>query len=529
MRDDEQGPMTLAINDSQMDLHVISFTGQEVLNQPYRFNVDLISQHPGIDCASLRGCGAWLCFGPGQQGIHGQISEIERVHAGDDLSLYRITLMPDLYRLANTRRARTFNGMSVPQIIRRLLADHGLRASAYRFDAIIGLYPAREICVQYHETDLHLLQRLCEEEGITFRFEHSVNGHVLVFADDPAKFPELMQSHAVPVLSAKDTGLIGIRHFAEQLCLRPSYSSHACENLPSSTDFHGASSALTVHPTALGTTPGESARQRQVSIRTLERLRCERRVIKGQSNQPALVSGQIMRVTEHPDRMLNDQWLLTEVRHEGAQLASLKGGNPDDIAAIIRATQAIRALNWQTLQSDRSPPTDSPRTSACQYRNEFAVIPWAMPFRPPLKHYKPEMTGAHTALLSRPHAYDAMGRLALRFTWQSAGVDEGGEDSWVALRSAVQMNDQTTAVSVRFFDDDPDQPVICDVLPTSMAEQARIRLQRKLPAGADPNEVLMNSDERLDLYGIQSLTLHTSAAVIEITAQRVRFSRLNDA
>jgi type VI secretion system secreted protein VgrG len=33
--------------------------------------------------------------------------------------------------------------------------------------------------VQYDESDLHFIQRLCEEEGIHFHFQHSASGHKL--------------------------------------------------------------------------------------------------------------------------------------------------------------------------------------------------------------------------------------------------------------------------------------------------------------------------------------------------------------
>ena len=50
--------------------------------------------------------------------------------------------------------------------------------------------PLRPFCIQYEESDLALLQRLCEEEGIHYHFEHQRDGHVLVLADDSLSFPQ---------------------------------------------------------------------------------------------------------------------------------------------------------------------------------------------------------------------------------------------------------------------------------------------------------------------------------------------------
>jgi type VI secretion system secreted protein VgrG len=536
MYKDEQGPMTLAINDSQMDLHVISFTGQEALNQPYRFDIDLVSEHGAIDHDTLLGRSAYLSFGPQPQGVHGQISEVSHVQAGTGLSLYRITLTPDLQRLANAPKARTFNGMRVPQIIDLLLQEHGLGTAAYRFERMIGVYPPRDMCVQYQETDLHLLQRLCEEEGISFRFEHNVSGHVLIFADDPASFPELSPSRGMLITDLTDNGQNGIAHFAERLTLLPSYSSHGGDNLAFLDQHRSTSTRVTTLEVDLppavvlpfGVRGDQSTRQRQMSVRALERLRCERRVISGRSSQPALVSGQIMQVTEHPDRLMNDQWLLTEIRHEGSQLAKLKGASAEDIAAIIRATQAIRALSWSPLQPAQSSAASNVRASDCQYRNEFSVIPWAMPFRPRLQHRKPAITGIHSAVLAQPHTFDALGRLAVRFGWQSVGSDQGAQHSWAALCSAVQIQADTTAVSVGFFDDDPDQPVICGVLKAATAEQLNADVRCSGVAEGDDNHVRLAPDQRLDLDSVQPITLHTARATIEIAAHRVTFHSRED-
>jgi type VI secretion system secreted protein VgrG len=510
MSDDKHGPMTLAITDSQMDLHVIRFTGHEALNQPYRFDVDLIVHHPGPDCGHLPGRSAWLAFGTAPWGIHGQIGEARCVHAGDGLSLYRLSLIPDLQRLADTRPARTFNGLTVLQIICRLLADHGLHPPAYRLERITGVYPPRALCVQYQESDLHLLQRLCEEEGISFRFEHSASGHVLVFADDPASFPELMASRAVPIRVDEDGDRPGIRHFAEYWSLRPSYSSHACDPL----SFTPKVSGLTAPST-------------QASARTLERLRCERRVIKGRSNQPGLVTGQIMRVTGHPDRLMNDQWLLTDLRHEGRQLGALKGASAEDIAAVVRAIGAVPHDASPSASLGQSLAHSIGQPGAGYYQNTFAVLPWAMPFRPSLLHPKPGITDTHVATLTLPHAFDAAGRVHLRFDWQSADTDEGGEGCWAMLCSAVELAPTCTAVSVAFFDDDPDQPVVCGVLPPPPDARARPDTLHSPPHEPEALRRL-TPNEHLNLTSDHPLTLRTARVVIDLTADSLTISSLND-
>jgi uncharacterized protein involved in type VI secretion and phage assembly len=60
---------------------------------------------------------------------------------------------------------RIFQQMTVPQIIAQVLEEHGILASEHKFQ-LSAVFPERIYCVQYDESDLHFVQRLCEEEGI---------------------------------------------------------------------------------------------------------------------------------------------------------------------------------------------------------------------------------------------------------------------------------------------------------------------------------------------------------------------------
>lgn len=101
--------------------------------------------------------------------------------------------------MAHRRDQRIFQQRSVPQIIAAVLEHHGILADAYCFELGPVVYPPRTFCVQYAETDLHFIQRLCEEEGIHYHFRHSTNNHVLVFGDDQTVFRRLPAQRYCPV------------------------------------------------------------------------------------------------------------------------------------------------------------------------------------------------------------------------------------------------------------------------------------------------------------------------------------------
>jgi type VI secretion system secreted protein VgrG len=521
MREDQHVVMTLAIADCPDDLQVIGVHGQDRLNAPFRFDVDLVSPDPALDCAGLLHRNAWLTMGAGANetdGLQGEVFALRQLHRGPELSLYRLCLMPSVQRLAGRVRRRTYNGMSVPQILANLLHDHRLHEEAFRFEQLIGLYPPRKHCVQYDESDLHLLRRLCEEEGIGFRFEHHRDRHALVFSDDPAGFPEWPFA-------------IAVDHLAEQLSMRNCYSSHAGEFYAPA--FSSVSLAQQYADNqsiwAQSVADEPPGRQRQVSERELQRLRCERREIIGRSRHCSLRSGQVVRVEGHTDPLLNDQWLLTQVQHSAKQLAPLRHCSTANVVQIL---QAIATANQSPLAVASLHPQrarfDKPVLAS--YENRFLVLPWTMPFRPAQESPRPTFTGVFSAIQTHDEA-DAHGRLKIRYDWQSESPAFGGEDSWAPVFASVGKQPAGSRLQVRFFEGDPDQPVICGVLDDApIATQLNRTLQLDGVVHEPGGSLLqLRPDEQLRIDSHTPLILQTSRATLSISDTGIHYTPLNTA
>lgn len=532
MFEDKQMPITLDIAGTPMDLRVLAFTGQEALNEPYRFDIDLISTNPHVDMNSLAGKPAWLSFGVQDAGVHGLIHDGRQLHAGTCVSLYRITLAPSLMKLELGRQRRVFKDQSVPRTITLLLEQQGFNERDFRFERPVGIYPPRDLCVQYDETDLHLLQRLCEEEGIHFRFEHHRDGHVLVFADDPASFPERQGPVRFRLDDAeKDQPAIG--HLSERLTLHP-----ASEPLPRHEwlttdasppgDSQSRDRAASNQPFdtrySVPTPHDEETHHRQISARTLERLRCERRHVHGRSRHCPLTSGQIMQVLDHPVALFNDQWLLVNVHHRGKQPQVLEGLDPHDIAAVL-TTENDSPSSVQAL--GRLPVIESFEHG---YRNGFGVLPWAMTFRPSCTHHKPGIGGDHHVTLMGEARSTQTGepvRLAIRYDWQQASTSEDEKNGWplAALSDFADLPINALIpgdkLVVRHFDNDPDRPVICGVpdqetaatLVDSPALSLRLNGNR---VGPELIDVQLEGADALCVHSRQDLTIDTANTTLLI-------------
>jgi type VI secretion system secreted protein VgrG len=422
MHNDTQSPFTLTLLDDDLHFQVVQFSGHEGLNQPYRFDIDVIGLAPAIKLEHFLHQPAYLELGLGQ-GIHGVLRSAGFEYRCALRVVYKLVLVPSLERLGEHRRRCIFQHMNTPMILRRVLEQHELPADSYRFELTTGHYPVRPFCIQYEETDLDLLQRLCEEEGIHYHFEHQRQGHVLVLADDCLSFPQ------EPLAGRFQSNTYG-EH--QGPAISELFQRHDWPPLPPSS-------------TPLRNPAHEQQYRDQLSRRQLEGLRCRQLQIHGHSNLIALRCARIVQVSDHPLTRFNDQWLVTEVRHQGQQTSSLAEGTPDKVT---------------------------------NYRNRFTVIPWSTPFRPALKQPRPSIPGYQPGRVSGPSGQpadrDEQGRIRVDI-WPSPETDTNDAAGlWlpVAMNCAqdpINLSRLPLAgsdVMVNFLASDPDRPVVCAFMVT---------------------------------------------------------------
>ena len=458
-----QAHFTLAIPGISHDFKVLSFEGVEHISQPYHFQLELVSERPDLDIDSLLQQPAFFSFAGHGKGIHGLIHRVAQGDAGKRLTRYHIDLVPHLFHLGHRTNQRIFQHLTVPQIIARVLSDHGIQADAYRFQ-LSSAYPQRDYCTQYDETDLHFIQRLCEEEGIHYHVEHTIDNHLLVFGDDQTGFPNLTR----PTAYIQDSGLVAdepvIKRFAMRVETRPSRvtrrdydfekphllmeAAHKTEQpadddqqpipLPDLEDYD--------YPGRFS----ERARGKQLARRSLERHRSDYRLAEGKSDVPTLISGHFLTLSEHPRADWNDLWLITGIQHQGKQPQVLEESVTSDVKASDGFTQG--------------------------YRNQFTATPWDVPFRPQLNHRKPKVLGSQTAVVTGPQGEeihcDQYGRIKVQFHWDREGQGNDQTSCWLRVSSSWAGNSYGgiaiprigMEVLITFLEGDPDQPLVTGCL-----------------------------------------------------------------
>jgi type VI secretion system secreted protein VgrG len=347
-----------------------------------------------------------------------------------------MVLVPHLQTLAQPLRRRVFIQRSVPQILQQLLDENALLPDSYRIEMSVGQYPQRPFCIQYEESDLALLQRLCEEEGIHYHFEHQADGHVVVLADDSLNLPQVPT--LIPFKVDEHTPSPSISTLYQHHHAAPIATLPAIRNRGQRTFQEDAANQTAPHPAPPVITAIEQHHALQRSRRQLERQRCQHRSIQGRSDGKGLLSGHLLQVTDHPISYFNEQWLITEMRHQGQHPSIL-----DPVPTVHR------------------------------YYNDFTAQPWSTDFRPPLKQPRPRIGGYHLAQVlgcpGQPSSLDEQGRIAVRLWPGQQPPTVETEAIWLPVAMARasgriapdELPCAGSEVWVSFLDSDPDRPILC--------------------------------------------------------------------
>ncbi|RMF83815.1 MAG: type VI secretion system tip protein VgrG, partial [Planctomycetota bacterium] len=378
-------------DDDALHFDVLAVTGEEELARLFRFDItvcvgiELADQIDEITFAGQRAALRLHAHDGQRRLVRGLISNAEFAGGGHSHVYFRLTLSPHTWSLTQRVNFRIFQEVNTPEIIRRVLADHGLDGPALAF-ALREDYASRDYCVQYNESDWNFISRLMEEEGMyCFYREHEDNMRLHI-ADGGHGHPDLAFGATVPFRAPEgrtpEPGTI--YEFTSRRQLRPgqvSMTDYAAvkPSMPLDTAaqdaFHSTEKSLEVFQY-----PGEY-RTRELGGRLarvrLEEKRCGHRRGRGRSTRVDLAPGRRFIMEGHMLRRSNTEYVVTRVRHHCVTPMAEQIGYAGDGLA------------------DGEPLRPA-------YENEFDVIPQEDVFRPARKTPQPRVSGPQTAVVVGP-------------------------------------------------------------------------------------------------------------------------------
>ena len=444
-----------AQSDATGTLEVYSFSGVEGVSKPYEFRVELVDRTPSRDISSLLGTPALLSVADRSGGIrlvHGIISDVFQLHTANRYTHYAATIVPRLWFLDKIQDHRIFQNLSIVEIIRQILLEQGFDADAVSFKLFYE-YEPREYCVQYKETDLHFITRLCEEEGVYFYFEHSENAHTLCFCDREGG-PKIPGEHSLRYHMGSghpaDTSVIS------RLSLKHSVDSNSASYNEWNFDKPQLNLLVSKKEPDRGLAPVPKgmlleqyryphiyelrAQGERYAGLQLERQLTFSRVMECQADVARFIPSYTFAVREHPRDDVNTNWFVVAVRHEGRQPGVLKH--------------------------------EAPSERGEHYRSFVTAIPEMTRFIPALEHPKRRIEGEQTAIVTGPAGEeiypDKYGRVKVQFFWDREGEWNEKTTCWVRVSQAwagtlygtMAIPRMGHEVIVSFLEGDPDRPII---------------------------------------------------------------------
>jgi type VI secretion system secreted protein VgrG len=165
--------LDLWFSSGESTLSVRQFTTVERMFDQFEVEILALSPNDDIEFETLVGKPAALYIASGTAylskdgrrfaGICSHLEQLRPETKG--LSTYKLRIVPSLWQLTQRRNHRTFQHLSVPEIIDELLGQWRI-PHQWRVDR--ARHPKLELRVQYGETDFDFLRRMLEEAGISF-------------------------------------------------------------------------------------------------------------------------------------------------------------------------------------------------------------------------------------------------------------------------------------------------------------------------------------------------------------------------
>ncbi|PCE24640.1 type VI secretion system Vgr family protein [Burkholderia ubonensis] len=375
--------------------------------------------------------------------------------------LYELELRPWLYRATLTQDCRLFQDMSVVEITDAVLAKYPYLVDKRLAGVSRGIYPKRDLQRQAFETDWAFLQRLWEEWGIWWWFEHDGGYHRLVLCDtmgghhphgdayetlrylppDGKRIDE-EHIHALSVTSRLTSGRVTVTDYDYT---RPHANLAATEENPRGTasadgEIYGWGDYSQPLAGAQGIAyqPNDTdVEARHFARVQLEAKHCAGLRANGRGNLRGLTVGRTFALTGYPQQSANREYV------------------------VVSSTLDIEEVG------DRTGTGQTYRAEA-----QFELLPANEPFRLARSVRKPRLSGPEKAIVVGPAGQavwtDQYGRVKVQFGWDRLGKLDEHSGIWLRVLSPWQGIDMGATflprvgheVAVEHYYGDPDLPVI---------------------------------------------------------------------
>ncbi len=379
--------------------------------------------------------------GGGKRHISGLVTAARVAgHEGRSVT-YELRMEPWVKLLTHTSDYKAFQNKTVVDILDEVLAEYPYPVEK----RLVESYPVRTWQVQYGETDFDFLQRLMQEWGIYWWFEHSEDSHTLVLADAISAHKACPDS---PLVEWHQEGLKLDKEFIHTITANESLRTG--QWVLDDFDFTKPRSLLAntvANPRETGHAtyehyewPGDYFDKSEGEMLTRIRMEAQRspgsRVLGG-GNIRTLMTGYTFTLENYPTAEVNQEYLL-----------------------------------MQTLLFVQDNAQHSGQDQHFTFSTRFELHPTREVFRPQRTVSKPHTKGPQSAIVTGPAGQeiwtDQYGRVKVQFGWDRYGKMDENSSCWIRVSypwagkgfGMIQIPRIGQEVLVDFKNGDPDLPII---------------------------------------------------------------------
>ncbi|WDY55722.1 type VI secretion system tip protein TssI/VgrG [Pseudomonas sp. PSKL.D1] len=434
---------------AETQLLLDSFKGTDSLSQPFEYQLQLLCNTPQIPLKSMLGQQASLEIELADavpRFINGYLTAFASLGSDGAVDRYSATFSPWLTLLRHRVDTRIFQNCTVEEVVREVFASYPGYAQ-YEF-RLYREQKRHSYLTQYRETDFNFVQRLLEQAGLFYLFEHSATAHTLVISDYPPFFDPLPEqpnirfhSNAITETADAITRWSASRQVqAGSMAIQTFDYRQPGNRMPvamRSVIEQGDVQRLEVYDPGQYT-HGTNDEGEDVLRTRIEALELRAKVFEGASNCRAMRPGYSFELQQHPG-------------HDQAPL--------EDREFLLMSVHSEGHNNHLSGQH-------------ASYANTFTCVRKKIPFRPQATTPRPTINGPQTAIVVGPPGEeiftDELGRVKVQFHWDRLGGFNEGSSCWVRVAQtgasggfgSIQLPRVDDEVVVLFLDGNPDRPLI---------------------------------------------------------------------
>ena len=454
---------------------VVSLDGEEALNRPYRFRVVFsvpLSDGLALDLDGATGQSAQLTLQHDRQGApqrtySGTVAALELVEDLERHSLFRLHLVPKIWRLSLGEHSRVFVDKALPDILKETLEDGGLASGDYDLRLTGKYQPIPHVC-QVRESRLRFITRWLERVGAYYFFEQGDDQEKVILTDSKSSHWSAREQPVRFVPQGADDATSGeaLRSFRwrhevlpRKVAVADYYPLHPSLAVTGSADVVPDGAGGEVHLFKVNEERPAGAQQ-YAATRAREHL-AGRTTCEAHGLVFGLMPGLTFDLAEHPRADLNATYLVTEIRHRGTEPGVAGGARAmgDDAGGGAIPEGGGREL----------------------YHCELKAVNADQHWLPPSTTRWPRISGTIRARVdgdaeSEYAQLDDHGRYLVRLMLDESGLPDGAASTRLRMIQPHAGNPEGmhlplrkgTEVQVGFLRGDPDQPVIVGVVPNAM-------------------------------------------------------------